>query len=112
MMTEVLLRDLLVDRISNIDMKIDNIQEKVGETRECLAEMKERMDIYLGDGRDGEFQQLQNTVKLHNKIITQGGVYAGIIAAIVSFVVTFVIATHDHWLPHAKSNPAAIVQTK
>ncbi len=108
-MNEILLKDLLIDRINNIEMKIDAIQGKVGETRECVAEMKERMEIFLGGRREGEFQKLQNTVKFHSKIITKGGVYAGIIAAIVSFVVTFIIATHDHWLPHVKSTTTAVV---
>ena len=111
-MSDSAMVEMLEGQIGIIEQKIDSIHEKVSDTCASVAAMKARIDMYLGNERDGEFQRLQSTVREHDRIITRGGVYAGMIAAIVSFVVTFIIATHDHWLPHMKSSAVTFFISK
>ncbi len=79
-MADTQLTQMLADQITGIAGKLDGIEEKVSETRESVASLKTKIDLYLGNGKDGEVQKQQQVQELTTDFITRGGVYAGVIA--------------------------------
>ena len=82
---------MLADQITGIAGKLGGIEEKVSETRESVASLKTKIDLYLGNGKDGESRNSSRSKSSRQILLLLRGVYAGVIAALVSTIVTFAI---------------------
>lgn len=86
------------DRLQPLDITIITLYDKLVEMQGDIKSIKTKTDIFLGNGKEGEFQALQRTVREQGKALAWARGYFALGLGLFGGLVTIMTATHEHWI--------------